>query len=981
MGGKMCTSGDLVGFGVTMSNSRGSFTTTTPPPTPFFNPLLEQQTPTFTTKTSTNPTLTLPEIPSFASVFKFYQRVSALESEMSEFNQTNQFAEAVSSIPGIVDTYPASKMKEAVDVAVQLQTNKLREEAQAENQEFINQTSYAVAASLSEFELKKILIDKMETNKSIYRSDNQKNLYNALVESYNSDKDIITSYGDVVILKRGRDDKDKDEDPSTGSDRGTKRRKSGKDAESSKDSRSKEKKSLSTSKDTSQSQHKSSGKSAHAEEPSHTVEDSIIQAARAEEPPTLFDKFNDTSFDFSAFVLNRLKISNLTQEILGGPAFNLLKVIMDYLVKINKKAHILELKQRHLKILTLKSYMPYPSRKIRRIQKESIRRIQKESIRRIQYKIPPFPRIPCDLHPRLPLEDFVMFELLDDAIGIYHWMFDLFGNRIPFSSFLLALIKHYMVHFSQLGPLGLNKRRAPSPVCIDDNRSCMKHWKGGFFFIDRRAIPDAIVWRHPNAAINDSRPAVVMGILDFLCLPEWNGAEVQEEPHFDVRPTLQRLPFYCTPLIEAETVILDPTPKDLGVGTPSFHRCRCARTELITPNLMCPSTYQLLQNSGGDSGPDLSFDKSAFLERFSDSDYEEDSEDTCEDLSTPYKRPKPTPFTTRITRFKYHQRAKLPSYIKVYEGNKDPENHLGIFSAVVEQEKWPMPIWCKIHPELAKKLNYKIPKIVDEMSEIVRAFFRGEVATRLAENHRKEQSKGIQKECEDMCSLLKKRNIHTPHQNTEGDPDRGHNTNDRYHLKKQTEETMASGKLAHLFAIVKCRSPYNVILGRTGMRSLGAARSTIHSMIKFTMANGVATLKTSWEALRICRHIEEMQNSWEETPGKEPMTPEGSWEEDTVKEKVVIHDDRLDQPIVINGKLSIECKQKLVKILRKKVDVFGWTLVVSMAVPRFIMEHQLKAYPLAEPVIHKKRPLNSDQRMVLKPKVLEWLKARIIRRV
>ncbi|GKB35171.1 hypothetical protein Tco_0880113 [Tanacetum coccineum] len=188
--------------------------------------------------------------------------VSALESEMSKFKQINQFAKAVSSDPGIVDTYLASKMKEAVDVVVQLQTNKLREVAQAENQEFLNQvdstmktiikdqvkaqvfnimskiekyiteslgaevlvrstnqpqTSYAVVASLLEFELKKILIEKMETNKSIDKSDNQKNLYNALVELYNSDKDIITSYGDVVILKRGRDDQDKDEDPSAGS--------------------------------------------------------------------------------------------------------------------------------------------------------------------------------------------------------------------------------------------------------------------------------------------------------------------------------------------------------------------------------------------------------------------------------------------------------------------------------------------------------------------------------------------------------------------------------------------------------------------------------------------------------------------------------------------------------------------------------------------------------------------------------------------
>ncbi|GJU36241.1 hypothetical protein Tco_1184595 [Tanacetum coccineum] len=139
---------------------------------------------------------------------------------MSELKQTNQFTEAVSSIPGIVDNYLASKMKHEVNVAIQLQSNKLREEAQAENEEFINQidsnikaiikdqvkaqvkaqvskilpkvekfvteslgaevlarssnqpqTSYAAAASLSEFELKKILIDKIDENKSMNRSD------------------------------------------------------------------------------------------------------------------------------------------------------------------------------------------------------------------------------------------------------------------------------------------------------------------------------------------------------------------------------------------------------------------------------------------------------------------------------------------------------------------------------------------------------------------------------------------------------------------------------------------------------------------------------------------------------------------------------------------------------------------------------------------------------------------------------------------
>ncbi|GJR00536.1 hypothetical protein Tco_0523520 [Tanacetum coccineum] len=176
--------------------------------------------------------------------------VSALESEMSEFKQTNQFAEAVSSILGIVDTYLASKMKEAVDVAIQLQTYKLREEAQAENQEFLNQVDST---------MKTIIKDQVKAQVSKIMPK---------IEKYATES---------LVAEVGRDDQDKDEDPSTGSDRGTKRRKYGKDVEFSKDSRSKEKKSSSTSKDASQSQHKSSGKSSHAEEPSHTVEDSGMQ--------------------------------------------------------------------------------------------------------------------------------------------------------------------------------------------------------------------------------------------------------------------------------------------------------------------------------------------------------------------------------------------------------------------------------------------------------------------------------------------------------------------------------------------------------------------------------------------------------------------------------------------------------------------------------------------------------------------------------
>ncbi|GJZ57626.1 hypothetical protein Tco_0613120 [Tanacetum coccineum] len=60
-------------------------------------------------------------------------------------------------------------------------------------------------------------------------------------------------------------------------------------------------------------------------------------------------------------------------------------VIMEYLVKISKKARILELKRRNMKITVLTTNTPYPSRKIRRICACTSLKTTKEtrSIRRI----------------------------------------------------------------------------------------------------------------------------------------------------------------------------------------------------------------------------------------------------------------------------------------------------------------------------------------------------------------------------------------------------------------------------------------------------------------------------------------------------------------------------------------------------------------------------------------------------------------------
>ncbi|GJW35302.1 hypothetical protein Tco_0058222 [Tanacetum coccineum] len=246
------------------------------PPTP--NPLVIQlQQPPILTP-ATTPSSSLQNLPNFASLFGFDYRLKSLEDNFSELRQTNQYAEALSSIPGIVDHYLANKMQEAVDVAVQLKYDRIREESNTENQQFLDsidegnekkklskdksrkevsklskieklvneqlesevlvrsskeaKTSHAVAANLSELELKKILIDKMEANNSINRSDIQRQLYKALVDAYEADKILLDTYGDTVTIKRPRDGADDDQEPSAGTDRGSKRRRSGKEPES-----------------------------------------------------------------------------------------------------------------------------------------------------------------------------------------------------------------------------------------------------------------------------------------------------------------------------------------------------------------------------------------------------------------------------------------------------------------------------------------------------------------------------------------------------------------------------------------------------------------------------------------------------------------------------------------------------------------------------------------------------------------------------
>nr|GFD02439.1 hypothetical protein [Tanacetum cinerariifolium] len=93
------------------------------------------------------------------------------------------------------------------------------------------------------------------------------NLYKARVDAYECEKIILDTYGDTVTLKRRRDDEDKYEEPSVGSDRGSKRRRAGKEPESTSAPKEKASKTFGKSTEGSKSHQNTASESAPVEEP------------------------------------------------------------------------------------------------------------------------------------------------------------------------------------------------------------------------------------------------------------------------------------------------------------------------------------------------------------------------------------------------------------------------------------------------------------------------------------------------------------------------------------------------------------------------------------------------------------------------------------------------------------------------------------------------------------------------------------------
>ncbi|GJY29396.1 hypothetical protein Tco_0405163 [Tanacetum coccineum] len=146
------------------------------------------------------------------------------------------------------------------------------------------------------------------------------------------------------------------------------------------------------------------------------------------------------------------------------------------------------------------------------------------------------------------------------------------------------------------------------------------------------------------------------------------------------------------------------------------------------------------------------------------------------------------------------------------------------------------------------------------------------------------------------------------------------------------------------FVIVRSSSLYDGIIGRLGVKKIQAVPSTAHGMLKFLVARGILTLKSSKIIPIECAVVS--------GPEGQPPTAYQAIEE---RIKVAINPEYLEQTKMIGSTLTEEGQNRLCDLLQRNLDVFAWRHADMTSVPRHIAEHHLNIREGCPPVRKKRR--------------------------
>nr|GEY01799.1 reverse transcriptase domain-containing protein [Tanacetum cinerariifolium] len=369
------------------------------------------------------------------------------------------------------------------------------------------------------------------------------------------------------------------------------------------------------------------------------------------------------------------------------------------------------------------------------------------------------------------------------------------------------------------------------------------------------------------------------------------------------------------------------------------------------------------------------------------------------------------------------RKTRMPNNIKTYDGTRDPEDHVKVFQAAAQVERWATPTWCHMfnstligaarvwfdelppesidgykdmkaafltfmhginNLELTKRLNEHIPMIMEEMMIATTAF---------RTNPRSMQIKGLIYKVTQgtppppMVTPVEKRNSN---KFCDFHNDKGHSTDECMQLKKQTEEFVRAGKLSYLIKEIKQGREQP----KTGRKEAAAKDKpmTIYMRRDYMAARTTKTpgnqrrchpFYQSIDELHDCKVVVALQRSLlilaecasidtSSTIPREKKTRPANL-------TVPLHPNFLDQEVVVGGSLSDKGRTELCALLKKNLDIFAWQPSNMTRVPRSIAEHRLNIREGCPPMRQKKSGQAPERTKAIQAEVQKLVEARIMR--
>ncbi|RDX60860.1 hypothetical protein CR513_60963, partial [Mucuna pruriens] len=157
-----------------------------------------------------------------------------------------------------------------------------------------------------------------------------------------------------------------------------------------------------------------------------------------------------------------------------------------------------------------------------------------------------------------------------------------------------------------------------------------------------------------------------------------------------------------------------------------------------------------------------------------------------------------------------------------------------------------------------------------------------------------------------------------------------------------------------LYTVVDAEASYNIIIGRPTLNKLEAVVSTHHFCMKFLAGRTDATFKVESTAKNLRVNVLDFDLDPRHFSTEERPHP--------VRDLKEVQIGPLDTQITKIGKtLGQEGKDRLVKTLRRNVDVFAWSAKDMPSIDPNFMCHHLSISSDAKPVAQKKRKQGEEK--------------------